>query len=81
MLRSIPTTKNGWHGVTLDNFLDQLVRLIAEHTDWLESQLGAGFFCNKPDAGNNHVVRIAEVSKDGVHPTGKGYKMIAEQTK
>jgi lysophospholipase L1-like esterase len=30
---------------------------------------------------HDRVVRIAEVSKDGVHPTGKGYKMIAEQTK
>jgi lysophospholipase L1-like esterase len=30
---------------------------------------------------HDHVVRIAEVSKDGVHPTGKGYRMIAEQTK
>jgi len=30
---------------------------------------------------HDHVVRIPEVSKDGVHPTGKGYKMIAEQTK
>jgi lysophospholipase L1-like esterase len=29
----------------------------------------------------DHVVRIPEVSKDGVHPTGKGYKMIAEETK
>jgi len=27
------------------------------------------------------VVKIADVSKDGVHPTNKGYKMIAEQTK
>ena len=27
------------------------------------------------------VVKIADLSKDGVHPTGKGYKMIGEQTK
>jgi lysophospholipase L1-like esterase len=30
---------------------------------------------------HDRVVRIADLSKDGVHPTGKGYKMIAEQTK
>jgi lysophospholipase L1-like esterase len=34
-------------------------------------------------ANENHdsVVKIADLSTDGVHPTGKGYKMIAEQTK
>ena len=46
---------------------------------------------NKKDVANavfavanyyhDHVVRIADLSKDGVHPTAKGYKMIAEQTK
>lgn len=46
---------------------------------------------NKKDVANavfavaNHyhdrVVRIADLSTDGVHPTTKGYKMIAEQTK
>lgn len=46
---------------------------------------------NKKDVANavfavaNHyhdrVVRIADLSTDGVHPTAKGYKMIAEQTK
>ena len=30
---------------------------------------------------HDRVVKIADLSKDGVHPTGKGYKMIAEQTK
>ena len=30
---------------------------------------------------HDRVVKIADVSTDGVHPTGKGYKMIAEQTK
>jgi lysophospholipase L1-like esterase len=34
-------------------------------------------------ANENHdrVVKIADLSTDSVHPTGKGYKMIAEQTK
>ena len=30
---------------------------------------------------HDRVVRIADLSTDGVHPTAKGYKMIAEQTK
>lgn len=30
---------------------------------------------------HDRVVKIADVSTDGVHPTAKGYKMIAEQTK
>jgi lysophospholipase L1-like esterase len=30
---------------------------------------------------HDRVVKIADLSKDGVHPTGKGYKMISEQTK
>lgn len=30
---------------------------------------------------HDRVVKIADVSTDGVHPTGKGYKMIAEQTR
>ena len=30
---------------------------------------------------HDRVVKIADVSSDGVHPTPKGYKMIAEQTR
>ena len=30
---------------------------------------------------HDHVVKIADVSADGVHPTARGYKMISEQTK
>jgi lysophospholipase L1-like esterase len=30
---------------------------------------------------NDVIIHIPEVSKDGVHPTTKGYKMIAESTK
>jgi len=30
---------------------------------------------------NDVIIHIPEVSKDGVHPTAKGYKQIAESTK
>ena len=76
---------NDYKGIKTESELRTIRELTkANHVYWILP-------ANKKDVANavfavanyyhDHVVRIPEVSKDGVHPTGKGYKMIAAQTK
>ena len=76
---------NDYKGIKTESELRTIRELTkANHVYWILP-------ANKKDVANavfavanyyhDHVVRIADLSKDGVHPTAKGYKMIAGQTK
>lgn len=59
-------------------------RITADRVYWILPAIKPDIQEIVEDVANQHrdwIIRIPEVSKDGIHPTGKGYRKIGEITK
>jgi lysophospholipase L1-like esterase len=59
-------------------------RITADRVYWILPAIKPDIQEIVEDVANQHrdwIIRIPDVSKDGIHPTGKGYRKIGEITK
>ena len=59
-------------------------RITADRVYWILPAIKPDIQEIVEDVANQHrdwIIRIPQVSKDGIHPTGKGYRKIGEITK
>lgn len=59
-------------------------RITADRVYWILPAIKPNIQEIVEDVANQHrdwIIRIPDVSKDGIHPTGKGYRKIGEITK